>query len=143
MTNPPSLPKIAKFIVTGAAALLMLWGAKLVLFPATVANLVVNSATGVIAKTVDASNVLSSYEWFFDTRAQFDARAGQIRTHHQLADAELIPEEHRRLNLELSAMRQSCRELASRYNANSVKANKALFKDRELPTTLPLTTCES
>lgn len=102
------------------------------------------SAPGrVVNKTLGTDNIISSYEWFYDTNAQFDARRGQIKAHAALAKTEEDAKERSRLNIELGAMRQSCRDLATKYNANSEKANKSIFKSRGLPETLQLNECEA
>lgn len=115
---------------------------KVLLFPVNVASTVINSAEQVIGKTLNANNVLSSYEWFFDTNAQFESRKGQIRGHSALVKAETDSKEKSRLNIELSAMQQSCRDMATKYNANSEKMNKTIFKSKGLPETLTLSNCE-
>jgi hypothetical protein len=97
----------------------------------------------VVNKTLGTDNIISSYEWFYDTNAQFDSRRGQIKTHAALVKAEEDPKERARLNIELGAMRQSCRDMATKYNANSEKANKSIFKSRGLPETLQLNDCEA
>lgn len=96
----------------------------------------------VVSKTLETDNILASYEWFYDANAQYDSRRGQIRAHAGLIAAEQDAKERSRLNVELSAMRQSCRDLATKYNANSEKANKSLFKSRGLPEFLPINACE-
>lgn len=115
---------------------------KLVLFPVNVAHKAVNSAAGVANKTLDSNNVIANYEWFYDTSAQFGARVGQIRAHMELVNDESDAKERSRLSIELSAMRQSCRDMASKYNANSEKMNRSLFKAKSLPETLSLNQCE-
>ena len=102
------------------------------------------SAPGrVINKTLGTDNIITSYEWFYDTNAQFDSRRSQVKAHAGLVAAETDAKERQRLNVELAAMRQSCRDLATKYNANSEKANKAIFKSNGLPDTLQLNTCEN
>lgn len=96
----------------------------------------------VVSKTLETDNIIASYEWFYDANAQFDSRRGQIRTHVGMASAEKDAVERARLNIELAAMRQSCRDLATKYNANSEKANKSLFKSRGLPESLSINNCE-
>ena len=44
---------------------------------------------------------------------------------------------------ELAAMQQSCRDLATRFNANSEKANKAIFKGNAVPQTLETSQCDA
>ena len=96
----------------------------------------------VVNKTLGTENIIASYEWFYDVNAQYEARSGQIKGHAALAKAESDPKERSRLNIELGAMRQSCRDLVAKYSANSEKANKSIFKSRGLPETLPLNACE-
>lgn len=115
---------------------------KVVMFPVNVAHTAVNSAGAVVAKTLNADNVLNNYEWFFDTNAQWEARRNQITAHASLVKQEVDPKERSRLNMELAAMRQSCRDMATKYNANSAKANKSLFKSRGLPDAINLSDCE-
>lgn len=104
----------------------------------------VASAPGrVVNKTLQTENILSSYEWFYDTNAQFDSRKGQVKAHAGLLAGEQDAKERSRLNIELGAMRQSCRDLVTKYNANSEKANKSIFKSRGLPETLNLNECEN
>lgn len=115
---------------------------KVVLFPAKVAHTAVNSASAIVDKTLNSDNVLNNYEWFFDTNAQYEARRGQINGHSLLVKQEIDQNERSRLNIELAAMRQSCRDMATKYNANSEKLNKSLFKSRNLPEVINITTCE-
>lgn len=118
-------------------------GIKAALFPAKVAHTAVNAAGAVVEKTLNSDNIINSYEWFFDTHAQLEARRGQITAHAGLVKAETDGKERARLNIELSAMRQSCRDMATKYNANSIKANKGLFKSGGLPETIQLSYCET
>ncbi len=104
--------------------------------------LFVNSATNVVAKTVDANHVLQSYEWFYDVDAQVKSRTQQIEGHMHLVMTEADPEERRRLRLELAAMQQSCRDLTSKYNANSEKMNKGIFRNHGLPASIDMMACE-
>lgn len=127
------------FLGVSLAALVI----KVVLFPVGVAHKAVNSANGVISKTLDSNNVIASYEWFHDVNAQFNARMGQIKGHKKLIEVESDSKEKSRLNIELSSMRQSCRDMAARYNANSQKVNKNIFKGDSLPEMLSLNDCEA
>jgi hypothetical protein len=96
----------------------------------------------VVNKTLGTDNIIASYEWFYDVNAQYISRASQVRGHATLIVAETDPKERSRLSIEIAAMRQSCRDLVTKYNANSEKANKSLFKSRGLPETLEISTCE-
>ena len=101
------------------------------------------SAPGrVLNKTLGTDNIIASYEWFYDTNAQFDSRRGQIKAHAAMTKAEEDAKERSRLNIELGAMRQSCRDMVTKYNANSEKANKSVFKSNGLPEALQLNDCE-
>lgn len=96
----------------------------------------------IISRTLSPDNVITSYEWFYDTNAQFVSRSNQIKAHSEMVKAESDPKERSRLNIELSAVRQSCRDLATKYNANSEKANKMLFRSGDLPQSLSISQCE-
>lgn len=135
-----------KWVVFGLLALaavsLIGIAAKVVLFPAMVAGTVINSAEGVVKKTLNADNVIHNYEWFYDTNAAIESRLGQIKSHSSLvktADAG----ERSTLNMEMSAMMQTCRDLTTKYNANSEKVNRSLFKSNGLPESFPVSICES
>lgn len=109
-----------------------------------VAGVVGTAATApgrVVTKTLETNNIIQNYEWFYDVNAQFEARKGQIKAHSKLlatADAK----EKSMLNIELGAMQQSCRDLATKYNANSQKMNTSVFKSNNLPSTLSTNECE-
>lgn len=115
---------------------------KIVLFPVNAAHTAVNAAGAVVEKTLNSDNVINSYEWFFDTNAQLEARRGQIEAHATLVKQETNKMERSRLNMELAAMQQSCRDMATKYNANSAKANKGIFKSQGLPEAIKLSDCE-
>ena len=107
----------------------------------TLAN-VATAPAKVINKTVDADNIIQSYEWFFDVNAAFNARLSQVRQYSDFFNEESDPSEKRKLRIEMSAMQQTCRELAEKYNANSEKMNKSIFKGWDLPDTLNQFTCK-
>ncbi len=101
-----------------------------------------NKAQQVVDKTLDANNVINTYEWFFDNKAAFDSRLAQIKSFKEMIK-ESKGEEKSKLKMELSAMQQSCRELANKYNGNSQKLNQKIFKDKEqLPSNLDSLACE-
>lgn len=106
------------------------------------AGIAVLTAPGrVVTRTLSTDNIITSYEWFYDVNAQFVARKGQLKSHSALL-AGVGDAERSRLLIELAAIRQSCRDLATRYNANSEKVNKAIFKSHGLPEELPIADCE-
>lgn len=106
----------------------------------TMYNSLVSAPTRVVAKTLDADNIIYNYEWFFNANAQFNSRLAQVKGWEQETDGDQA--ERQRLRVEVSSMRQSCRELANNYNANSGKMNRAIFRANNLPQTLDASLCE-
>ena len=102
----------------------------------------IGSAPGrVIGKTLQTGNIIHSYEWFHDTNAAYQARMNQIRAYSQMMES-TPGNEKLNMGMELQAMRQSCRDLATRYNANSAKVNVGIFKGTNVPDSLNLNSCE-
>lgn len=96
----------------------------------------------VISKTLETDNIIQSYEWFYDVNAAYIARVNQIKDFETfLADESNDVKEKRLLRVEVSAVRQSCRDLVTKYNANSEKMNKSIFKGWALPETLGVVSC--
>lgn len=104
---------------------------------------IASAPSRVLSKTLGTENIITSYEWFFDANAQYVARRGQVKSHAALIKDVTDSQERQRMTIELGSMRQSCRDLVTRYNANSAKANKSLFKSNNLPEALELSTCET
>lgn len=96
----------------------------------------------VIQQTLETDNIINNYEWFHDVHAAWQAKQGQIATHKDLVNGATSDGEKSRLNIELAAMKQTCRELVTEYNANSTKSNREIFKGTEAPEELILDTCE-
>lgn len=115
----------------------------LVLHACGVVGTVATAPGRVINKTLETDNIIGNYEWFYDVNAKFDSRVAQIKDETKVLDGVTDPAEHSRVQNDLSAMRQSCRDLATKYNANSEKANKSIFKSHGLPETLSMTDCEA
>jgi len=97
----------------------------------------------VVQKTFQADNIITNYEWYYDTYAAYEARLGQITDHSSYLEAEEDRIEIQRLRIELTAMRQSCRDLATKYNANSQKVNKSIFKGGAVPETIEKEKCNA
>jgi len=138
-------PTRADFVTTMKWGLFVLAAGFLLLGALHVLGVIGTAATApgrVVNKTLGTDNIIASYEWFYDTNAQWDARRNQITAHAALVKQEADPKERSRLNVELAAMRQSCRDMATKYNANSAKANKSIFKSRGLPEAINLSDCE-
>lgn len=109
------------------------------------ANKVANSADKVVDKTLQADNVITNYERFFDLQANFSARVMQIAEHKSLIDDAVVmknTDDANLLRVELAGMKQSCREIASQYNADASKINKNIFKSKNLPNVLNMESCE-
>lgn len=96
----------------------------------------------VMSQTMQTDNIIQSYEWFYDVNASFDARQAQVEQFASLLATETNPTERSQLRIELTAMQQTCRELANNYNANSQKLNKSIFKGWSLPASLDALHCE-
>lgn len=104
----------------------------------------VTTAPGrVVQKALQTDNIIGNYEAFFNRKAAYDARLAQVRGHAKLATLTTDQAELNRLRVELSAMQQSCREIATQYNADARKANRSIFKSGDLPDALSETACEN
>ena len=95
----------------------------------------------VINKTLETNNIIQSYEWFYDVNAAYIARLNQVNQYKTMMSEESDRDERYRLRTELAAMQQTCRDLATKYNANSEKVNKSIFKGWSLPEALSHTNC--
>lgn len=104
---------------------------------------VATAPSRVINETMKTDNIIQSYEWFFDVDAAYQARVGQITAHSNLISTTPVDDrkELRNLRIELVSMQQSCRDLVTKYNANSQKMNKKIFKGWDLPPVLDIATC--
>ncbi len=110
--------------------------------PATIANKALDSAEGVLDRTLNPDNVIYNYEWFHDTFRAVQARVAQVGGHRTLLRGETDRDERTRLKLEIAAMQQSCRDMVAQYNANSAKINRSVFKGRTAPADLDPAVCE-
>jgi hypothetical protein len=133
-----TLSKVFKWAVIMAAivTLLGLIGSAFSLF-----STVATAPGKVITKTLQADNIIQSYEWFYDVDAAYKARHGQVVQYKNMFQTETDKDEKYRIRTELAAMQQTCRDLATKYNANSEKMNKSIFKGWSLPETLSQTAC--
>lgn len=102
---------------------------------------VVSTPARVLSKTLDTDNVIQSYEWFFDVDAAYKARHNQVTQYKSFMNSETDKDEKYRIRTELAAMQQTCRDLATKYNANSEKMNKKIFKGWDLPKSLSYQNC--
>lgn len=131
------LAKLAAWILGGLLVL------NLVLSLFGIGFTVLGTVSGVAKRTLDADNVLRSYEWFFNTHAQYEVRRAQLKEFIAYMDDEPDPSAKRVLRVELSAIRLVCNDLAARYNAESKKLNRKIFKDgQQLPDQLNQGACQ-
>lgn len=124
-----------------------LWTAGIIALPVAFAaystfSSVVTAPSRVVNKTLQTNNIIFNYERFFDMNANFTSRVAQIKQYKEFFDTETNSVEKINLRTEMAAMQQSCRELATKYNADSEKLNRSLFKDKDLPYTLNIAECE-
>lgn len=104
-------------------------------------NVFVGNSMKVVEKTFEADNIIHNYEWFYDVNAAYDARLAQVHTFQTYLSEEEDAAEKRKVRMELAAVTQSCRDLATKYNANSEKMNRSIFKGWQLPHTLEMKSC--
>lgn len=99
------------------------------------------TASGVIERTMNPDNVLRTYELFHDRWTGFEARIRQIQETQGHLINETNQAERSRLRVDMSAQRQSCREIAAAYNADATKTNRSIFQGREAPASLDMGRC--
>lgn len=125
-----------------AAAAILLVGIPVGCSYINAVNKAATAPARVASKTLETDNIIFNYERFFDQNKNFVARVAQIKEQASYLEAETDPAEKSMLRTEVSAMRQSCRELAASYNADSQKLNRNLFKSNSLPAALDANECE-
>jgi len=103
---------------------------------------ILTAPSRVVSKTLETNNIITSYEWFYDTNAAYEARLPQITQFNGFLKEELSSSEKSKTRVDLGAIQQSCRDLVSKYNANSQKMNKKIFKGWSLPYDLKISTCD-
>lgn len=128
----------AKGIFLGIAALI---GVVAIVPVVSIVTQPLRSAAGVTSRTFDSGNMIRTYELFHDRHQGYLARLRQIADTERMLAAESSGDERFRLRVELGAQRQSCRDLASAYNADAAKTNRVIFQGREAPESLSLERC--
>lgn len=103
---------------------------------------VATAPSRVIQRTLETDNIISNYEWYHDAYATYLSRINQIAAHRKLIETAGSDGERQRLRIDLAGMQQSCRTLATQYNANATKTNKSIFMGREAPPYLNMSDCE-
>lgn len=120
---------------------------RIVLFPLWVASRAIDSASGVIDRTLDPDNVIQNYEWFKQVYEDVDATDRKIEN-AKMALSVFVESagsrgdwshedktEHSRLNTVILGLRNFRTDLVAQYNARSRMVNRAIFKagDKVLP----------
>lgn len=102
----------------------------------------------VIAKTLDADNILYNYEWFKQTYHDVRAVEGKIgvATYALLSFVDVAGSrsewdfedktEYGRLNSVILGLKNQRQDVVAQYNARSKMANREIFKSKELPETI-------
>ena len=96
----------------------------------------------VLNKTLETNNIIHNYEWFYDVNASYEAKIGQISQFKEFYETEKDAKEKRHIRIEMAAIQQVCRDLTEKYNANSSKMNRSIFKGWNLPEVLNQSACE-
>ena len=121
------------------------FGAKVLLFPAHVANKVADTAYQVTDKTLNADNVIYNYEWFKRQYNDYLAADRKIKNAEQAVkdfndsagprDKWTFEDktESARLQSIVTGIRQQRLDIRAEYNAKSQMANRSIFKTGELP----------
>lgn len=133
------MTKIIAWVVAGFIGLAAL------LVAVNVISTVTSVATApgrVVQQTMETNNIITNYEWFHQAHAAYLTRVSQIQRHKAFYAEETNADEKRRLRIELVGMQQSCRELATTYNARSTMTNRSIFRGREAPEELNPQLCE-
>lgn len=99
------------------------------------------ATSGVINRTLDADNVIRTYELFHDRWTGFEARIRQVQDTQATLNSETNQSEKVRLRIDLGAQRQSCRDIAAAYNADVQKTNRDIFRGRSAPQELDMNRC--
>ena len=110
-----------------------------------VANTAVNSATGVVDKTLDSNNVIYNYEYFKQAKQDVDAVSAKIVDARQAATSfdsqfktrqEMDREdkqESERLHSVVLGLEQERQDQVAVYNARAQMANRNIFRTNDLP----------
>lgn len=122
-----------------------LWhiGALVVFLPTLLVGIsILNKPAALVSKATDTTKMLQNYEWFYEAANNFNARTKQVTSYKTLLTEETDKAEKSRLRIDLSAVQQSCRELASKYEAQSGKIHVGYLKSNSLPESLNAKECE-
>lgn len=101
-----------------------------------------NKPAALLDKATDTTKMLANYEWFYETSNNFNTRTTQVAALKKILMEETDKSEKSRLRVDLSAVQQSCRELAAKYEAQSGKIHVGYLKSKSLPESLNAKECE-
>jgi hypothetical protein len=105
-------------------------------------NAPATKGASLLNKATNTDKMLANYEWFHESATSFDSRVSQIKSQKALLANEDDRNEKRRLNMELAAVQQTCRDLAANYSAKSNQIHVGYLKGKNLPSTLNAEQCE-
>ena len=121
------------------------------LLPIFLANRAVSTAQGVVSKTVNSTNVLYQYDWFYHQYQDYKAILAKIRNAQAAEKAYVgtLPasrskwtyvEQQQVVQFQTvyTGLKYQADDIAAKYNAKSQTLNTRLFKSNHLPATLPL-----
>lgn len=113
--------------------------AKVVLFPAHVANKAADMSYGIVDKTLDPTNAIYNYEWFKKQYGEIVASERNVtNTVQSIEDYKAMTtsvltfedkQELARLNSVLNGQRNYVNSLKHEYDARAKMANRSIFKD--------------
>lgn len=119
---------------------------RIAIYPLFVANKAVDTAYVVTSKTLKADNVIYNYEWFKSQYQAIEAQKEKLaQTKQEYNDfVDTLPtiksewtkfdkQEEASLRNSKAAQEKILTDLIAEYNAKSSMANRAIFKDNDLP----------
>jgi len=139
------------FIIALVAISVLGFVGKIILFPAKVAQNAADTAYGVVDKTLNADNALFNYENFHNMYQGAKQQVVNIKNNEKSLNSlkETFGEdtskwskdtrqEYYHIKQTIDGYKMQYESIVSRYNADSQKFNRNLFKDKDLPYELPL-----
>lgn len=104
------------------------------------------AAPSYLARVFSPEKAIDNYEWFYDTYQAHQAKLPMIADmeyqYQELREAGSDPSDLAMVRTELTGLKQVCREIASRYNSQAEKFNRALFKSNSLPEQIDMESCK-
>lgn len=133
---------IAGTFVIGAVGMVL----KVLFFPATVANNMIDTAYDANAKVINADNAIYNYEWFKQKKQDIEATKAQYKNAQLSFDAYvgMLPQdsskwtfedksEYARLNTVVLGLQNNLETQIANYNARASMATRNIFEDHVLP----------